>query len=233
MPVQVPTIGDEILYILQYWIQNNNNAITGTIGQNVVWNLAKFIQQNPENYDKATVVTAANINYTTQSSECILIFTNNSAGSVDFGTNIWNKWYFVNATNNVRAIAGGKFYYDINGVAKTSIGARKTVYIAQGDDGFWYEVVSASGGGTLTGTSNISITSSDFESDGVTYLNSLLVDDNVSVFWSDLPNFIYKDKGQWEYVVGSPSNGIKILIPGFDANTFDYNLELFLKVINL
>ena len=48
MPVQQPNIDDEIAYILQFWIQNNNQAITGTIGQNVVWNLAQFIKQNPE-----------------------------------------------------------------------------------------------------------------------------------------------------------------------------------------
>lgn len=144
MPVQVPSIDDEIAYILQFWIQNNVQAITGTIGQNVVWNLAQFIKQNPENYRKASVITDANINYTTQSRECIIIFTNNSAGSVDFGDNIWNKWVFVNQTNNTRTIAGGKFYYDLNGTARISIAPRKTVYIAKGDDDFWYEILNTS-----------------------------------------------------------------------------------------
>lgn len=145
MPVMQPDIDSEIAYILQFWIQNSVQAITGTIGQNVVWNLAQFIKKNPENWEKATVVTDAVINYTTQSRECIIIFTNNSTGTLDFGNNIWNKWYFVNITDNSRVIAGGKFYYDINGVAKTSIAARSTVFIARGEDDFWYEIGSGSG----------------------------------------------------------------------------------------
>lgn len=139
MPVPVDTIDDEILYILGLWVQNNNQAITGTIGQNVVWNLAQFIKKNPENWNKAKVISTVT-NYTTQSTECILIFTNNSSGSINFGNNIWNKWYFINATDNARGIPGGKFYYDINGDAITSISARDAVHIAKGDDDFWYQI---------------------------------------------------------------------------------------------
>lgn len=75
------------------------------------------------------------------------------------------------------------------------------------------------------GTSHISITNVDFQSDGVTYLNDLLVPDNVSIFWSDIPNYIYQDVGQWQYVTG----GIKILIPGFDARVNSYHFELDIK----
>lgn len=73
-------------------------------------------------------------------------------------------------------------------------------------------------------SSPISITQDDFESDGVTYLNDF-IDNNAKVFWSDLPNFLYESKGQWQYVTG----GIKILMPGFNANTNQYNLEIFLN----
>lgn len=145
MPVQQPDIDSEIAYILQYWIQNSHQLITGTIGQNVVWNLAQFIKKNPENWEKATVITDPIINYTTQSKECIIIFTNNSSGSIDFGDNIWNKWYFINATSNTRTIAGGKFYYDINGDAQTSIPARSVLHIAKGEDDFWYQTNGSSG----------------------------------------------------------------------------------------
>lgn len=176
MPVQVPTIDDEIAYILQYWIQNNVQAITGTIGQNVVWNLAQFIKKNPENWDKATVIADANINYTTTSSECVIIFTNNSAGSIDFGNNIWNKWYFVNGTGNTRTIAGGKFYYDINGVTQTSIAARSTVYIARGEDDFWYEVVNTAGGsGSSVTFSQIQFTIGDVDSPMVQGEDELII----------------------------------------------------------
>lgn len=78
------------------------------------------------------------------------------------------------------------------------------------------------------GVSNISIQSANFQPDGVTYKNVLLVPDNVSVFWNDIPRFIYQDQGEWQYVTG----GIKILIPGFNANTANYHLELFIKQLN-
>lgn len=84
-----------------------------------------------------------------------------------------------------------------------------------------------SGPGT-GGTAHISITNADFEADGVTYKNVLLVPDNVSVFWSDLPNYIYQDAGQWQYVSG----GIKILIPGFNANENSYHIELDIKQLS-
>lgn len=75
---------------------------------------------------------------------------------------------------------------------------------------------------------HISITSTDFEPDGITYLNPLAVPDNISLFFSDLPAYIYQDAGQWQYVTG----GIKILIPGFDANSNSYHLELDVKQIS-
>lgn len=75
------------------------------------------------------------------------------------------------------------------------------------------------------GNLHISITQNDFESDGVTYLNPLIEDDNVSIFVSQLPNFLYKEDGAWEYVSG----GFRMLVPWFDANSNNYNLELFFK----
>lgn len=71
----------------------------------------------------------------------------------------------------------------------------------------------------------ISITSSDFQSDGVTYLNPHLVSDNTSIFLSDIPGYIYRTNSQWQYVSG----GIKILIPGFNANLNSYHLEIDIK----
>lgn len=144
MPVQATDINQLIAYILQYWIQNNNQLITGTIGQNVVWNSAQFIKQNPENYQKATVVASPS-NYTTNKDECVVIFTNNSSGGLDWVDNRWNKYYFVNITNNIRTLFNGKFYYDINGATQTTIPARASVYIAKGDDDYWYQVNAVTG----------------------------------------------------------------------------------------
>lgn len=144
MPVQATDIDQEIAYILQYWIQNNVQAITGTIGQNVVWNLAQFIKQNPENYQKAKVVSS-NGNYTASLNECVIVFNNNSSGRLDWVDNRWNKYYFVNATDNVRLFSNGKVYFDVNGAANISLAARTSLYIAKGEDDYWYEVLSATG----------------------------------------------------------------------------------------
>lgn len=144
MPVQATDIDQEILYILTNWIQNNNQLITGTIGQNVVWNLAQFIKQNPENYQRATVVASPS-NYTTNKDQCLLIFTNNSSGGLAWVDNRWNKYYFVNITNNIRTFFNGRFYYDINGVVQTTLPARTSIHIAKGDDDFWYQTNTSTG----------------------------------------------------------------------------------------
>lgn len=141
-PISPQNIDAEIQYIIDNWYQNNSQLVTGQIGLNVVWNLATFIKQNPENWNRASVVTDANVNYVTEASECIVIFTNNSEGEIDYVTNpnIWNKYYIVNQTDNVRDISNGQFYLDINGNQQTSIAARTTVVIAKGDDDFWYQI---------------------------------------------------------------------------------------------
>lgn len=144
MPVQATDIDQEIAYILTNWIQNNNQLITGTIGQNVVWNLAQFIKQNPENYQKASVVVT-NVNYTPNVNECIIIFTNNSTGGLTWIDNRWNKYYFVNITNNIRTFFNGKFYYDINGATQTTLAARSTLFLAKGEDDYWYQISSNTG----------------------------------------------------------------------------------------
>lgn len=145
MPAQFQTILQTIVYILDEWYQNNVQHITGTIGQNVVWNLAEFIRKNPENWEKSTVV-ATNSNYTTNDGECIVIFTNNASGTLNFVDTIWNKYYFVNATDNDRDFSNGKFYIDINGDVIETIAARTSVYIAKGEDDNWYEIASAGSG---------------------------------------------------------------------------------------
>ncbi len=84
-------------------------------------------------------------------------------------------------------------------------------------------VLSTTGGGG-GGTTLIPITSADFESDGITYLNSSL-GNQLSIFWDDINRFIFEDEGEWQVIAG----GIQILMPGFDATQFSYHLEIFIR----
>lgn len=85
-------------------------------------------------------------------------------------------------------------------------------------------VLSTSGGGG--NSSHFSLISSDFEEDGRTHINTLLINNNTSIFWNDINRFIYKDQGEWEYVIGG---GFKILLPEFDASINSVNIEIFTK----
>lgn len=142
MPTQVTDIDQEILYIINNWVQNSTQRITGVVGQNVVWNLAMFIKQLPENFQSAKVITTSNINYSTVKDDCIIIFNNNSRGGIDWTDNRWNKYVIVNATDNVRSINNNKFYINIEGISISSIAPRTSITIVKGIDGIWYQLES-------------------------------------------------------------------------------------------
>lgn len=83
------------------------------------------------------------------------------------------------------------------------------------------------GGGTLTPTQSfpIVITSADFESDGVTYLNSTIASvagNSVYLLANNTPNPILFAPTDFIYVAG----GIEIILAGFDANTFNYTIAI-------
>lgn len=66
------------------------------------------------------------------------------------------------------------------------------------------------------------ITSDDFEADGVTYLNS-------NIGNADLMIFINEWTQQWLFSPDSFVNtgtGIQIVLPGFDANSYDYTIVI-------
>jgi hypothetical protein len=83
---------------------------------------------------------------------------------------------------------------------------------------------------TIQATSNsiIPYISADFDIDGITVTDASLNGRTFELFLNDLNRFIYNEVGnqEWDYVVGG---GFQILLPGFDANTFDYHLYLFPK----
>lgn len=139
MPTQLTTIDQEILYIINNWIQNSTQKITGTIGQNVVWNLAMFIKQVPENFQGAKIITSTTINYTASIDDCVIVFTNNSTGSLDWVDTRWNKFVIVNATDNIRTLANAKYYINLAGAIVTTFPARTSVTIVKGLDSIWYQ----------------------------------------------------------------------------------------------
>ena len=66
-----------------------------------------------------------------------------------------------------------------------------------------------------------SITSADFESDGVSYNNPNIVGDNLMIFINEFSQqWLLAGQGYFVYT----STGIQITISGFDANTAEYTI---------
>jgi hypothetical protein len=74
------------------------------------------------------------------------------------------------------------------------------------------------------------ITYINFESDGVTVINTDWANKRLFIFWNNIPKYIFPpDEGgiDWEYVAGG---GFKILIPGFDATVGGPNEDVQMVV---
>ena len=80
------------------------------------------------------------------------------------------------------------------------------------------------GGATVVPTQEypIVITSADFEADGVTYLNSLIVGDQLFLLANNVPNPALFAPTDFVYVSG----GIEIILSAFNANVFDYTIVI-------
>jgi hypothetical protein len=70
--------------------------------------------------------------------------------------------------------------------------------------------------------------STSFDPDGITVTDTALNGRTYEIFFNDLNRIIYNEVGnqEWDYVLGG---GFKILLPGFDANTNNYHLYVFIK----
>lgn len=79
----------------------------------------------------------------------------------------------------------------------------------------------AGGTGSITPTSAFPfiVTSADFEADGVTLLDSRIVG-TIFLISNNVPNPVLLAPTDFTYISG----GIEIILPGFDANTFDYSI---------
>jgi hypothetical protein len=69
----------------------------------------------------------------------------------------------------------------------------------------------------------IHITQADFEADGVSYVNSDIVGDNIMIFVNQVSQTWWFSSGNNTGFVYTPT-GIRITIPDFDANTYDYDI---------
>jgi hypothetical protein len=246
-----PNIASLINDINTRFVPNGMELITGDIGNSQLNGLANFIVEYTLNSGLAGISSSTGV---VPLSKPVTVFTVTPT-SVSWPDNIQNEYYIVNATANDISLASGYSYIDQYQAAQTTIPARTSIHIAKATNGNWILVNNIGGGAgaslppqpghegeflTTNGTSAswfspcLFITSDDFESDGVTYLNSSISDNQYLLFWNDLPRFIYnQDQNasqiEWEYVVGG---GFKILFPGFDANLNNYFLCLFLKGLN-
>lgn len=88
-------------------------------------------------------------------------------------------------------------------------------------------ILNNGGGGSvapITPVSNvfpIYITSSDFENDGISYNNPDIVGVNITIFINEVSQtWMVASATTFAYT----STGIQVLVPGFDASSFDYSI---------
>jgi hypothetical protein len=232
------------------FVPNGMELITGDIGNSQLNGLANFIVTYTLNSGLAGISSSTGV---IPLSKPVTLFTVVPT-SINWPDNIQNEYYIINATASNIPLTSGYSYIDQYQVAQTSIPARSSVHIAKATNGSWIQINNLGGAGsslppqtghegeflTTNGTSSnwfspcLFITSADFEGDGVTYINTDLVNNKFLLFWNDIPRFIYSiDQNpaqvEWEYQAGG---GFKILVGGFDASINDYFLCLFLKGLN-
>jgi hypothetical protein len=228
------------------FVPNGNQEITGDIGNKLLNGLANFIVTYTLNSGLAGISSSTGV---VPLSKPVTVFTVVPT-SISWPDNIQNEYYIVNATGSNIPLAAGYSYIDQYATSQTVVPARSSLHIAKATNGSWIQVNNISTGSILppqtghdgeflmtNGTSAswfnpcLFLTSTDFESDGVTYTNTDLSNSKFLLFWNDIPRFIYDSEWnssqiEWQYQSGG---GFKILIPGFDANTSNYYLCLFLK----
>lgn len=126
-------------------------------------------------------------------------------------------------TQNTTNLGDGSSYYAWNNVTGIF-----TIFPAASEGELFRIMVDAGGGNSTvvpTQSFPIVITSADFESDGVTYLNSNIANvasNNVYLLANNTPNPVLFATTDFIYVAG----GIQIILAGFDANTFNYTIAI-------
>lgn len=254
MPLPVQTfssIADLINYINTVIVPNGNQEIEAEEHNAIENALANFIVSYTLN---SGLVGISSSSGTIPLSKPMTIFTVTPT-AINWPDNIQNEYYIINATGSNIPLSNGYSYIDPFQTVQTVIPARTSIHIAKATNGTWIQVNNTGGGSggslppqtghegeflTTNGTSAswfspaLFITSADFEADGVTYINTDLVNNKFLLLWNDLNRLIYNSEQnplqiEWQYVAGG---GFEILIPGFDANNNEYFFGLFLQGLN-
>jgi hypothetical protein len=235
-------------YVNTYINTNGVNSITGNEDNTALNGVIDYILNSMVNNGFVHIVSTGGVVVLPAP---MTLITSVLPTSIQWNINFQNEYYIINGLGVNIPLAAGYSYTDSFGTIQNVIPARTAIHIAQAINGSWIQVNNVGNGGsaglppetgnngrflTNNGTTanwadpHITITSADFQSDGVTYLNSDIgVNYHVSIYSPDIPNFIYVSKGDWQYVSG----GFKILLPWFNANTNpNLILELFFKGIN-
>ncbi len=230
-------------YIDTYIIANGNNDITGPENNEALNGAVQFVRESPLNWSKTDIHGSGGVFVL---SKAMTVFITNTPTSISWVDNWYFEYYIVNATTSPIPLTSGTVYYNALLVPLTAIPANTVVHIAKSDNDLWIQVNNAGGTGTslpaqtghdgetlittgsvpFWGDTHISLTADNFESDGVTYVNSTLQYFTFSIFWNEINRFIYQSEGEF---TRNPSGGFEITIDGFDANTNDCHIELFLK----
>lgn len=225
-------------------IPNGMREISGEALNNALNSIYDFIVDYTVNGSLADINSTSN--QVVVVNKPMTIFTGFPT-SVQWDDDVQNEYYLVNATGLDIPITSGYSYTDAYEDEKFIIPLRQVVHIAKTENGNWVQVNNLGGGGSggdlppqagnsgkflaTNGASSfwnaphVSITSADFDSATECPLSSLAAF-TLSIYWSDLANFIYESAGQWAAL---PGGGFEILIPGFDATLQDYHFEVFLK----
>lgn len=253
LPVQTfPNITALRTFVNTYITPNGVNAITGTEDNSAMNGFIDFILKSMVNYSFVNIISSGGIVVLPAPMNIITVLPT----SVQWNDNFQNEYYIVNALGVNIPLAATYSYVDAYGTTQIVIPARTAIHIAKATNGTWIQMNNVGGGSSgglppqtghqgeflstdgataLWGDMQISITSADFESDGVTYIGDgrIGITNKVSIFWSDLPNYIYESNGDWQYRSFGVLPGVRILNPAFNANTNpNYHLELSLKGIN-
>lgn len=254
MPLPVTTfntIADLLNYINTNIVPNGNNEITGEEHNAVENALANFIVSYTLNSGLVGISSSSGV---VPLSKPMTVFTVTPT-SINWPDNVQNEYYIINATASNIPLTAGYSFVDQYQTVQTVIPSRTAIHIAKATNGSWVQVNNLGGGGSgslppqtghegeflyTNGTSAawlspvLFIDSSNFEPDGVSYINANLVNSKIALFWNDVNRFVYssdEDAGQVEFQY-LPGGGFEILIPDFDANTVNYHFYILLRGLN-